>query len=245
MSIKHHRFGVLTPSSNTSLEPLTSAIVSEIPGTTAHFSRFRVTEITLEKQASDQFAQENIMAAANLLTDCRADVIGWSGTSSSWLGFEKDAELCQKIEAQTGIPATTSILALNELLSRFGHHSFGLVTPYTAQVQDRILSNYSAAGFNIVAEDHLGISENFAFSEISEATLTAQVRKVAEQGAPVIVVACTNLRAAGLVSRWEAEFGIPVLDTTITVIWKMLQMTGQEPAMSGWGRLMTGEMIHG
>ena len=239
---KPHRLGVLTPSSNTALEPLTSAIVSEISGTTAHFSRFRVTEITLDKRATDQFALENILAATELLVDCKSDVIGWSGTSSSWLGFEKDVELCQKIQSQTGIAATTSILALNELLGQFDDHCFGLVTPYTAQVQEKIVSNYKAAGFNVMAEDHLGISENFAFGEVSEETLTAQVRKVAEQGAPLIVVACTNLRAASLVSRWEQEFGIPVLDTTITVIWKMLQMTGKEPAISGWGSLMAGEM---
>ena len=41
------RIGVLTPSSNTALEPLTSAMVAGVPGVTAHFSRFRVTEISM------------------------------------------------------------------------------------------------------------------------------------------------------------------------------------------------------
>ena len=41
--------GVLTPSSNTALEPLTSAMVSAVRGVSAHFSRFSVTGIWLRE----------------------------------------------------------------------------------------------------------------------------------------------------------------------------------------------------
>ena len=47
--------GILTPSSNTALEPLTSAIVGGLPGVSAHFARFTVTEISLKDQALGQF----------------------------------------------------------------------------------------------------------------------------------------------------------------------------------------------
>ncbi|MCE8040407.1 aspartate/glutamate racemase family protein [Halomonas sp. MCCC 1A11062] len=243
--MRRHRFGVLTPSSNTALEPLTSAMVSELPGVSAHFSRFTVTEIALSKQALGQFDDRHVLTAARLLADARVDVIGWSGTSAGWLGFDHDVTLCQRIEAETGIPATTSMLALNEILETFGLMRFGLVTPYTDDVQARILANYRAAGFEIVAEDHLGISENFAYAEVTPQTLTAQVRHVAAAGAPAIVVACTNLCSADLVPQWEAELGIPILDTTTTVVWKMQQMIGQgDVPVHGWGRLMEGGLIH-
>ncbi|SFM18740.1 maleate cis-trans isomerase family protein [Marinobacter zhejiangensis] len=238
------RFGVLTPSSNTALEPLTSAMVAQVPGVSAHFSRFTVTEIALNEQALGQFDNSNVLAAARLLVDARVNVIGWSGTSAGWLGFAHDERLCQAIESETGIVATTSMLALNEILDRCGLRNFGLVTPYTSDVQARILDNYRSAGFAIAAEDHLGISENFAYAEVSEATLTEQVRRVAKAGPPAIVVACTNLCSAGLVARWEAEFGIPVLDTTATVVWKMLQLCGHgATGLSGWGSLMAGGLI--
>lgn len=238
------RFGVLTPSSNTALEPLTSAMVAQVPGVSAHFSRFTVTEIALSEQALGQFDDRHVLAAADLLADARVDVIGWSGTAAGWLGFDHDVTLCRRIEAGTGIPATTSMLALNEILEAGGLQRFGLVTPYTDDVQARILANYRDAGFAIVAEDHLGIRENFAYAEVSAATLTAQVRRVARAGAPAIVVACTNLRAAQLVPRWEAELGVPVFDTTATVVWKMLRMTGQGgKPVAGWGRLMQGGML--
>ena len=48
---KQIRLGMLTPSSNTALEPITSAMVSGLPNVSAHFSRFTVTEISLRDQA--------------------------------------------------------------------------------------------------------------------------------------------------------------------------------------------------
>nr|WP_163501903.1 aspartate/glutamate racemase family protein [Halomonas socia] len=246
MTVNRSRFGVLTPSSNTALEPLTSAMVAKIPGVSAHFSRFAVTEIALSARALGQFDDRHVLAAARLLADARVDVIGWSGTSAGWLGFDHDETLCQRISEETGIPATTSMLALNEILAEYGFREFGLVTPYTDDVQQRILDNYRSEGFAVVAEDHLGISENFAYAEVSAETLTAQVRRVAQAGAPAIVVACTNLCSADLVSQWEVELGVPVLDTTATVVWKMLRMTGHgEASVSGWGQLMEGVMAHG
>src|SRR5438045_469978 len=126
------RLGVLTPSSNTALEPLTSAIVATLPGASAHFSRFKVTEISLSARALGQFDDTAILAAAELLADAKVDAIGWSGTSSGWLGFDADRRLCERIRERTGIVATTAVLALNELLALKGIRRIALVTPYTA-----------------------------------------------------------------------------------------------------------------
>src|SRR5260370_41902206 len=108
--------GMLTPSSNTALEPITTAMVAGLPEVSAHFSRFKVTEIALSNTALAQFDNTEILRAAELLAHAKVDVIGWNGTSSGWLGFEADVRLCEQITAGTGIPAPTSMLALNESL---------------------------------------------------------------------------------------------------------------------------------
>ena len=79
--------GVLTPSSNTALEPLTSALAASAGNCSAHFSRFTVTEISLAEGALNQFDDSKILAAAELLADAKVDVIGWSGTAAGWRGF--------------------------------------------------------------------------------------------------------------------------------------------------------------
>ncbi|WP_379648898.1 maleate cis-trans isomerase family protein [Teichococcus aestuarii] len=230
--------GMLTPSSNTVLEPVTQAMVAALPEVSAHFGRFRVTEIALSDQALGQFDDSEILRAAELLADAKVDVIAWNGTSSGWLGFEADERLCRRITEATGIPATTSMLALNEILARTGVRQLGLVTPYLDDVQARIVGNYAALGFPCAAERHLGLRDNFSFSEVSAATLHGMVREVAAAGPDAIAVVCTNLRAAPLVAALEAETGLPVYDTIATVVWKSLLMAGADPGrVQGWGGL--------
>lgn len=235
---KRIRLGVLTPSSNTSLEPLTSAIVADVPGVSAHFSRFTVTEISLKDQALGQFDDTKILEAAKLLADAHVDSIGWSGTSSGWLGFERDVQLCRRITEVTGIPATTSVLALNEILAKTGTKKLGLATPYVPDVQARIVANYATLGVDIPAEQHLGISVNFDFAEVTEDTLRSMIREVAQSRPEAITTFCTNLRAAQLADELEAETGIPLYDTVSTVVWKQLRMAGIDTSdIKGWGRL--------
>lgn len=232
------RLGVLTPSSNTALEPLTSAMAALIPGASAHFSRFQVTEIALDSRALAQFDDSKILAAAELLADAKVDVIGWSGTSSGWLGFDRDRRLCERIRERTGIVATTAVLALNELLGLKGLTKLALVTPYTDDVQQRIVANYRSIGIEVVAERHLGIRVNFDFASVEPATLLALMREAATDRPQAITTFCTNLRAAPLAQQVERELRIPLLDTVSTTVWGMLRAAGQSPAqVEGWGEM--------
>ncbi|AZG16692.1 maleate cis-trans isomerase family protein [Cupriavidus pauculus] len=235
---KKTRLGMLTPSSNTALEPITSAMVSGLPGVSAHFSRFTVTEISLSNQALGQFDLEKILAAARLLADARVDVIAWNGTSSGWLGFDRDQALCRQITEATGIPATTSVLALNEILEITGARRFGLATPYLADVQERIVANYQRSGFDCSAERHLGLQVNYSFAEVEADTIRRMVRELAAENVQAITTFCTNLHAAHLAEELEAETGIPLYDTISTVVWSSLRLAGVDTRdVKGWGRL--------
>jgi maleate isomerase len=230
--------GMLTPSSNTVLEPVTTAMLAGLTEASAHFGRFRVTEIALSDQALAQFDEAEILRAAELLSHAKVQSIGWNGTSSGWLGFEADERLCRRITEATGVAACTSVLALNEIFERTGVKRFGLVTPYRDDVQERIVKNYERSGFECVAERHLRIQDNFSFSEVTADELRAMTREVARQRPQAITIFCTNLRGAPLVAELERELGIPIYDTIATVVWKSLKLTGVDPRrITGWGRL--------
>ncbi|WP_233837117.1 maleate cis-trans isomerase family protein [Paraburkholderia sp. ZP32-5] len=233
------RLGVLTPSSNTSLEPLTQRLVAGLPEVSVHFARFSVTQIALSADALGQFQSDRILAAARLLADAHVDIIGWSGTAAGWLGFDQDVALCEAITGATGVPASTSVLALNRALDAYGVRRLGLVSPYLDDVQCRIVDNYAALGIDASCESHLGIQENFAFALVDEATLDRQVAEVAVAGAQAIATYCTNLYAAHRVAHWEQQHGVPVFDTVTTVVWDMLRRLGVDTRrIDGWGRLL-------
>lgn len=232
------RLGMLTPSSNTVLEPVTAAMLADMADVTAHFARFAVTRIALEADALGQFDPAPLLDAALLLADARVDVIAWNGTSAGWLGFDADLALCAAITARTGISATTSVLALNEVLQRTGARRLGLVTPYLHDVQARIVANYAGAGVEVCAERHLNDPGNFSFAEIGPEAIAGMAREVAAAGPDCIAAFCTNLRAAPLVPALEAELGLPVYDTVQVTLWKSLVLAGADPArVQGWGGL--------
>jgi maleate isomerase len=151
--------------------------------------------------------------------------------------------LCREITAATGIPSTTSVLALNEVLKARNAMEFALVTPYIDDVQRRIVEVYADSGIRCVAERHLRRHVNFSFSEVTEDEIRRNVREVAAAQPKAITTFCTNLRAAHLAEGLERELNIPVYDTISTVVWKSLRLTGVDPRrVLGWGSLFSEDL---
>jgi maleate isomerase len=234
------RLGMLTPSSNTALEPITYAMLAGVEGVSVHFSRFKVTEIALTESALRQFDESEIMRAAELLAHAKVDVVAWNGTSASWLGFDRDQRLCELITATTGIKACTTVLACRDLLQRLGAARIGLVTPYRPDVQERIIANWNSQRLHCVSERHLSLQDNFSFAEVPEAEVAALIEEVACEGCDAVLVLCTNMRGAGAAARLERKFGVPVLDSIAVTLWACLAATGSDPSrIRGWGRLFS------
>ena len=232
------RLGMLTPSSNTVLEPVTTRMLAGLPNVTVHFSRFKVTEIALSDQALGQFDHSEILRAAELLAQAKVDVIAWNGTSASWLGFERDELLCERIRSATGIPACTSVLAFREIFDRTGVRRVGLVSPYRDDVQAKIVANWTRSGYRCTAERHVGLQDNFSFAEVDESTIARLVREVAKEGCDAVAIVCTNMRGAAVTDALETELGLPIYDSVAITLWKSLLVAGIDPGLvHGWGGL--------
>jgi maleate isomerase len=232
------RLGMITPSSNSVLEPVTCAMLGDVADVTAHFARFRVTEIALDAPALNQFDPSAMLPAADLLADARVDAIAWNGTSASWLGVARDVSFCDAITARAGAPATTSTLACMDAVRAVAAQRVGLVTPYTDDVQARIGEVWAQAGTRCHAERHLGLRDNFAFAAVTPVVITDMIRAVAAEGCDAVVVLCTNMDGAAIAASLERDLGIMVLDSVAVTLWRSLQLAGIDPrALSTWGRL--------
>ncbi|MGY4290322.1 maleate isomerase [Bradyrhizobium sp. LM2.7] len=232
------RLGMITPSSNSVLEPVTSAMLAGIDGVSAHFSRFRVTEIALDTVALNQFDTSVMLPAADLLADAKVDAIAWNGTSASWLGIDRDKSLCAAITGRTGMPATTSTLACIDAVGTLGARRVGLVSPYTDDVQRRIGDVWAEEGIALHADRHLGLRDNFSFGEVAPATIAGMIRAVAAEGVDAVVILCTNLDGAALAAALERELDIAVLDSVAVTLWRTLELAGGDiGALADWGRI--------
>lgn len=229
---------MLTPSSNTEVEPLTMAMLAGLePQASAHFSRFRVTSIGLGEEQVAQFQPDAMLGAAALLADAGVDVIAWNGTSGSWLGIGTDRELCQRIESDLGPKATTATLATLDAFHACGVSRYGLVVPYTLDVTERMIENYRYEGFECVSEKHLSMSRNAEFAEVPPGKIAEMVRSVSP-GADAVAIVCTNLRAAPLVEDLERSLGILVVDSLAATVWRSLDLAAPGRSIFGWGAVV-------
>jgi len=240
--LPQYRVGMITPSSNTCLEVVTSQILAGRDDVGMHVTRLPVTRIAVDDTSDDQFASTRMIEAARQLADAQVDVLVWNGTAGAWLGVARDAELCAQITAATGIPATTSALAIVESLRHLGVNRFGLAVPYTANVAELIVREFARNGLTAVGVSALGIETNYDFARLSRAQVESMVVDAAASGAGAVAVVCTNVPAAGLVPQLEKSLGIPVCDSVAVTLWQALRLLGVDPVVPGWGRLLSGEI---
>jgi maleate isomerase len=238
--VASRRIGMITPSSNTMVEPLTSAMTAHLlDDLSVHYARIPVTRISLDEGSLNQFERDAMLGAARLLADAQMDVICWNGTSGAWKGIAADQEICAAITAETGIPATTGTLAQLSAFEAHGVRRYGLAVPYLAEVRDKILGVFGGAGFACVRSAYLGVSHNFAFAELGLDTLRDLIRQADHPDAETIVVICTNLAAARVVADMEQELGKPIHDSLVVSLWHPLRMLGWQQPIAGWGRLLS------
>jgi maleate isomerase len=210
---KTWRLGMLVPSSNTVLEPEAVKLLPPDGSVTTHVSRLGVVRIAPDAGSDGQFDFDQFLVASRLLGDATVDLILWNGTSASWLGFEWDAKLAAAIEQDTGTPATSAVMAINQQLAELKATRIGLVTPYVAEIEARIIDNYAGIGIATVAAERLDLTVNAAFGDVPPQRIEAMVRSVAEAKPDAIVIMCTNLAGASIAGPLARELGIPVIDS--------------------------------
>lgn len=237
--IDGRRIGMLTPSSNTVLEPYTSAMFAPFGDeASAHFGRFRVVEISMSEASQSQFELEPILQAAERLAEADPHLIAWNGTSASWLGLEKDHALCAAITERTGVPATSTILAYDALFRSMGVKRLGVVTPYIEDIETRMIANYAAQGIEVVGAERLNDKGNYSFATYPPAQIGGMIEQVAKVRPDAIAVVCTNFRGAPVAATIEETTGIPVLDSVSVTAAHCLREVGLDPArVTGWGRV--------
>lgn len=229
---KPKHIGMIVPSSNTVLEPELCRLAALDRGVTVHVARVRVTEVSLSMRASAQFDVRPMREAASLLGDAGLDSIAWAGTSGAWLGVGHDRQIVEAVGSATGAPATTSTLAMLEACRSSGIERVALVTPYTDEVVARIIANLFSEGIEVVAEQHLGLTDNRSFGQVAPAVICGLASGFSGSGAQALVVLCTNLRAAPLLAELHQLCGLPVLDSVVVTLAHCLAAAGADTDLS-------------
>mgnify|MGYP001977249033 FL=1 len=230
------RIGMLTPSSNSIVEPWCYKIIGTIENASVHFGRVEVLWIDDDTASLWQFYDENMIKGFDLLSHVKPTVLGWNGTSASWLGLERDRALIDVIKKRTGCRVVTSTLSIIEALKELNISRIGLVTPYVTSIQKKIINNFELEKLECVSERHFNMTDNFSFGEVSESKIANAAEDVISEGAEAVIILCTNLAGAGIVSTLEKRTGVPILDSIVLTIWGAFRSIGLNTnPLFNWG----------
>jgi maleate isomerase len=228
--------GTITPSGNTVVERVTLAVLRDFPEVSPHFSR---TPVHGDRDPfPDGYDLDGMLGAARLLSHARPDVILWNGSKGGSIDFPVDQDLCRRITAETGIRATTSTLALDEVFKSTDVKRYALVSPYDTPYQEKTVASFERAGYRCAAEAHSGLQDNLSFASVRPEAIAGMVRDVARARPDAIVAWCTNFPAAPVVPALERELGIPIYDSAVLPVWKALRLCDLDTRPGRrWGRL--------
>lgn len=208
-------------------------VLRDFPQVSCHFSRTPV--FGSSDPYPDSYDWDGMLGAAGLLAHADPDILTWNGSKAGGIRFSLDDELA----ARAGRPLTSSTLALRELLAARGWRRIGLVTPYSAEGGAKVERTFAAEGYPCVSAVHATLADNLSYAAIPAERINAMCGEAASARPDVIIAWCTNLPAAPLVARIEAETGLSMIDSTSLAIWGALRRLGIDttPAAAAWGSI--------
>lgn len=233
-------FGVIVPSSNRVVERTTEKVLAHFPDLAACYARIPLWGAG-SGQPSDGYDVSSLDTAVELLSHARIELVCWNGTKGAGLGFTPDRDFCAAVEERTGLPMVSTALATLEALRLLGAGKIAMLSPLPLPAVEKMLGNFAGQGFEPVGAAGLGITDNFAFSEVTPETIMQEAKALYARARPeAILLFNTNLRGLSSVAPLEAELGIPVLDSTATGAWAAITALGIDPTpAAGLGRLFT------
>ena len=231
---KTHRFGLLTPSSNTTQEPEFSTVLP--PTVSLHTGRVAYRDITPQEQ--DRCVLE-LESESRKLGDAEVDVIVFAATAPTLSkGRGYDRELIKRMEDASGRPATTAATAFVDALTRLNVEKIAIGAPWSKTMDKPMVSFMRASGFQVVNSEVAGYIAGVELGRTGPEAAYELGRRVDRPEADAVIMPGGNWPAMSVVERLERELGKPVLANNAVSLWAGLCLLKTGDSIPGYGQLL-------
>jgi maleate cis-trans isomerase len=231
---KTHRFGLLTPSSNTTQEPEFSAALP--PTVSLHTGRVSYRDITPQEQMR---CVQEIEAESRKLADAEVDAIVFAATAPTLAkGKGYDRELIKRMEDASGRPATTAATAFVDALTRLGVEKIAIGAPWSKTMDKPMVEFMQASGFAVVHSEVVGFVASIELGRVGPETAYELGHRTDRPEAQAIVMPGGNWASMPVVERLERELGKPVLVNNAVSLWAGLRLLKINGGIAGYGQLL-------
>jgi maleate cis-trans isomerase len=228
-----HHFGVLIPSTNTTVE---AELCRLPPGYQAHFAR--LLSSTPGKTFSPS-RDDDVEYQSKLLGTARVEMVMLMQTSASLHDDNyDDAVIARMSTAARGVPATTSARAVGQALRALGARRIGLVSPYSEAVNARAKHYFSAKhGLDIALIEGFGATDAYEIGHLGPEKARDALARINRSDIDAFMIPGANFPTMASIAAWEREFNKPVVTSTQAALWAMARELGGEPIV-GYGKLL-------
>ncbi|MSO99509.1 MAG: hypothetical protein EXR07_00435 [Acetobacteraceae bacterium] len=233
IQIHRRHFGVLIPSTNTTVE---IEYTRHLPATLQfHVGRCGKGSGTPFTPSLD----DDVMRQSKLLGDARVEAVALAQTSASLFDDGYDAKVEAWMSQNAGVPGMTSARAIGQAIRAFGAKRIGIVTPYSTQVIENAKRYYETKyGLQVVGMEGFGATDAYAISKLDASTAFEALCRVDTPKIEILVVPGGNFPTMPWIAEWERVFGKPVITTNQAALWGVLGIMNLNDPMPGLGRLL-------
>jgi maleate isomerase len=229
-----HHFGVLIPSTNTTVEIEYSRLLPA--SLQVHVGRLLTSGTGPFAPSKD----DDIDYQAKLLGTAKVEVISLAQTSASLFADDYDANVTQRMSAAANCPAITSAQAVGQSVQALGARQIALVSPYSAPVIERARHYYeSKFGLEVVALEGFAATDSYMIGKLEPENARDAFARINRPEIEVLVVPGGNFPTMPFLPDWEREFGKPVITTNQAALWAMMRLMGVREPLPGLGRLLS------
>lgn len=195
-------------------------------------------ETELSREALARMKTTLPAAAALLPHTFIYDVVGYACTSASAV-IGSDV-VGHAIRAGTNARHVTDpLLAMRAALGVLNVRKLGFLSPYVAELSDRMRQIFESDGIEIASFGSFGEQSDENIARFHKSSIREAARNICDATrCDALLISCTNLRATTEIAQLEAELGLPVLTSNQSLAWHMLKLSGQRTDHLPYGALM-------
>jgi maleate isomerase len=227
-----HHFGVLIPSTNTTVEMECRLLPLSYQ---AHFGR-------LGSGTGETFTpsrDEDIDYQSRLLGTARVELVILAQTSASLFADDYDDVVTSRIQAGAGVPAITSAQAVGRAVRALGAQRIAIVSPYSDDVNRRAARYFEAKhGLQTVAFKGFRATDAYTIGQLGPELARGTFAQIDQPSIEAFVVPGGNFPTMTATAAWEKEFGRPVVTTNNASFWAMLRAFDTSDGIADFGRLL-------
>ena len=237
------KFGVIAPSTNTSVQPEFDSM--RPVGVTNHFSRIVIPDNPVNSDedfnALMDDIRETMMDSVDSVMSASPDylVMGMSA-ETFWDGLEGSVELEKRVEKRAGVKVAMGSDACQAALKCFGNiKRIAVITPYMPVGDEQVRRFFTDCGYEVAAIKGLKCKSPMLIAHESERTLRDAIIELNDPSVEAIVQVGTNLAMARLAGIAEFWIDKPVIAINTATYWWALRQNKINDKMQGFGSLLS------